>query len=71
MAEHSARAAFVAALTDRRRNGIALAIALAAVASAVAIDTPLAYYGAGLVAFSVYMAWFILAAVEWIGLADF
>lgn len=71
MTDERARAAFVHALTDWRRNLVAVAIAALGFVVAWAIDTPSAYYGAWLVAFSVYMAWFVLAAVEWVRQADF
>ncbi len=71
MTEEQARAAFVHALTDWRRNLAAVTIAALGFLAAWVIDTPSAYYAAWLVAFSVYMAWFVLAAVEWIRLAEF
>lgn len=50
--------------------------ALAVIASAFAVahwvvGSPSARYAAILVAFAVWMAWFVLTAVEWIRHADF
>lgn len=38
---------------------------------AYVLGTKEAYYGAALVAFTIWMAWFVLMAIEWIQLADF
>jgi hypothetical protein len=59
------------ALADRWRNLSALVLAGAAIAFAVAIDTSVAYYGAGLTVFAVWMAWFVLVAIDWLRVADF
>ncbi len=50
--------------------------ALAAVAALVGIGSlssspPLVRYGAWLVAFAVWMAWFVVVAREWISRADY
>ena len=71
MTKHPAQAALVEALADARRNGVALGLAGAALGSAVLLGTDEAYFGAGLVVFTVWMGWFVLTAVEWLRRADF
>jgi hypothetical protein len=66
-----ARAALRAALSDWRRHAVAVALAAGAFAVAELIAAPTARYGAYLVAFAVWMAWFVLTAVEWLRRADF
>ncbi|WP_435347145.1 hypothetical protein [Haloarchaeobius sp. HRN-SO-5] len=66
-----AQDALVAALTDWRRNLVALGLVVALVAVAAAVRSPMAYYGAGLASFVVWMAWFVLASVDWLHRADF
>jgi hypothetical protein len=63
--------ALVAALTDWRRNLVALSLVLGLVAVATALQTRVAYYGAALAAFVVWMVWFVLVSVDWLQRADF
>jgi|GEM_PF-383441 fatty acid desaturase len=71
VSERPATDALVAALDDWRRNGLALAAAIVAFAAAVAVGSAPAYFGAALVVFCVWMAWFVLTVIDWIGHADF
>lgn len=71
MSERPARAALVGALLDPRRHVLALAAVAAAFGFAVALASDVAYYAAALVAFVVWMAWFVLTAIEWLERADF
>jgi len=69
--ERPATDALRAALGDWRRNGLALAAAAVAFAAAASVGSAPAYFGAALVAFCVWMAWFVLTVIDWIGRADF
>jgi hypothetical protein len=71
MASRPAEAALWEALTDRRRNLAALALVAVAVGLATLVGSGGAYYAAALTAFTVWMAWFVLMAIDWIRLADF
>ena len=71
MSERPAETALRAALADWRRHAVAVALVVGAFAAAELLGTPSARYGAYLVAFAVWMAWFVLTAVEWIRRADF
>ena len=54
------------------RNLTALVAVVAILATAyLLVPHPLVKYGAWLVVFSVWMAWFVAAAREWIANADF
>ncbi|EMA43449.1 hypothetical protein [Halococcus saccharolyticus] len=54
-----------------RRNLTALAAATAVLVSAyVLVSHPVVEYGAWLVVFTIWMLWFVLAAVEWLSQAD-
>lgn len=53
------------------RNLAALAVGGAIVAVAVLAADPLVRYAAWLIAFAVWMAWFVTVAREWISRADF
>lgn len=54
------------------RNLTALVAIVAVLATAyLLVPHPLVKYGAWLVVFSVWMAWFVAAAHEWISNADF
>lgn len=64
-------AALSGALRDWRRNAVALVLVLVLVAVALAHGSRVALYGAGLAAFVVWMAWFVLTAVDWLERADF
>lgn len=53
-------------------NLAALAVVAALVGGAYLVaSSPLVRYGAWLVAFAVWMAWFVVVAREWISRADF
>ena len=72
MSDRPGRTAVRAALADWRRHLVAVAMVTAAVAVAeFGFGTSSARYGAVLVAFAVWMAWFVLTAVAWIRHADF
>lgn len=71
MTEQPARAAVVAALSDRRRHAAAVAAVVVAFAVAAATGVPGAYYGAALVAFTVWMAWFVLTTIDFLRRANF
>ncbi|MEF8841580.1 MAG: hypothetical protein V5A62_08130 [Haloarculaceae archaeon] len=71
MTEQPARAALLAALSDWRRHAVAAVLVVAAFAVAELLAAPTARYGAYLVAFAVWMAWFVLTCVEWLRRADF
>jgi hypothetical protein len=64
-------AALSVALGNRLRNLAALVLAAVAVGVAVAVDSRVAYYGAGLTVFAVWMAWFVLTAIDWLRVANF
>ncbi|WP_137287124.1 hypothetical protein [Halorussus salinisoli] len=54
------------------RNLAALAVVVALLGGAYfLVPHPLVQYGAWLVAFAVWMAWFVAVAREWISKADF
>ncbi|MFC5971551.1 hypothetical protein ACFPYI_09430 [Halomarina salina] len=72
MADPSARDANRAALGDRLRNRLALAVVtLTAFVAFVLVPDQRLQYAAALVAFTVWMAWFVAAAVDWLSRADF
>lgn len=71
MSDPAARRALLAALGDRRRNLAALLLVCVALAVAVSVESPLVRYGAALVVFTVWMGWFVLAAIDWLRHADF
>lgn len=71
MSGQSARDALRAALADWRRHAVAVGLVVAGFALAASVGTPEARYLAALFAFSVWMAWFVLTAVEWIRHAEF
>ena len=71
MTNRPARTAFLAAFADWRRHLAALALVAAAVGVASTLGSSVAYYGAALVAFSVWMAWFVLTVIEWLRHAEF
>jgi hypothetical protein len=59
-------------LGPNRRNLVALAAAVAVLVSAyVFVSHPVVEYGAWLVVFTIWMLWFVLAAVEWLSQAYF
>jgi len=59
------------ALKDWRRNVVALVLVVAPLALALVAGSRVALYGAILAAFVVWMAWFVLTAVDWLERADF
>ncbi|MFB6156608.1 MAG: hypothetical protein ABEJ34_02045 [Haloferacaceae archaeon] len=71
MSGKTARGALWAALADWRRHAGAVALVVLAFAAANAVGTPEARYGAYLVAFAVWMGWFVLTCVAWIERAEF
>lgn len=71
MAEQPGLAALVAALGDWRRHAVAIAIVAVAFGFAVVAESTVAVYGAALVGFAVWMAWFVLTAIAWLDRADF
>ena len=71
MTERPAWSALRAALADWRRHAVAAALVVAAFAVAELLAAPTARYGAYLIAFAVWMAWFVLTTVEWLRRADF
>jgi hypothetical protein len=71
MTDRPARAAAIAALGDWRRHAVAVTIVAAGFAVASVVGVSGAYYSAALVAFTVWMAWFVLTAIEFLRRADF
>lgn len=71
MSSQPARAAVVAALSDWRRHAVALAVVAVGFGAAAAAGSAGAYYGAGLLAFTVWMAWFVLTTIDFLRRADF
>lgn len=72
MSERPAGTALRGALGSWRRHLAAVALVAGGFAvTHYGVGTPVARYGAYLFAFCVWMAWFVLTAVEWIGRADF
>jgi hypothetical protein len=66
-----ARGALATALADWRRHAAAVGLVVLAAVVALGVGTSVARYAAVLFAFSVWMIWFVLTAVEWIRHADF
>ena len=71
MSGSTGETALVEALRDRRRNTAALLGVVVTLAIAALIGTNVAYYTAVLIVFSIWMAWFVLACIEWLKRADF
>ncbi len=71
MANNLGEAAVVAALKDWRRHAMALVVIGIAGGIALLIGSREAFYGAALIAFSVWMVWFVLTAIEWVKRANF
>lgn len=69
--DRPAETALREALTDWRRNLSALALVALAFGLAALSASPGVQYGAALVVFTVWMAWFVLTAIDWIRRADF
>lgn len=59
------------AVRDWKRVGAALSVVVGGFGLATVVATPTAMYGAWLLAFSVWMALFVVTAVEVIGKSDF
>lgn len=70
MPNYPARAALMEALRDWRRHAAALAGVALAFGVASSLGSNVAYYTAALITFTIWMAWFVLTAVEVIRLAD-
>lgn len=71
MSGRPGRTALVEALGDWRRHAAAVAVAAAALGAAALVGSRVAFYGAALVVFTVWMVWFVLTAIEWVRRADF
>jgi hypothetical protein len=71
VSDRAATDALSFALADRWRNLSAVVLVVAAIGFAVSFDSRVAYYGAGLTVFTVWMAWFVLVAIDWLRAADF
>ncbi|WP_336036708.1 hypothetical protein [Halobacterium yunchengense] len=71
MTDRPARAAAAAALSDWRRHVAAVAVAAAGFSAAAASGVDGAFFGAALLAFTVWMAWFVLTAIDFLGRANF
>lgn len=69
MAEESVMEGIKVALSDWRRNGAALAAVVLSFGVASLVGSPIAYYAAALVAFCIWMAWFVVTGVEFIRIA--
>jgi hypothetical protein len=64
-------AALLEALRDWRHNVSAVLFAVGVLAVATHVGTKGAYYAAGLLIFTAWMAWFVLTCIEWVTLAEF
>ena len=71
MNDRPAGSALRESLTDWRRNLAALAVVAVALGVAAISASAGVQYGAALVVFTVWMAWFVLTAIDWIRRADF
>jgi len=71
MADPNARRALRAVFAERERNLLALVAAALALWVARTAGSLSVRYAAYLVLFTVWMAWFVLAAVTWLHYADF
>jgi hypothetical protein len=56
---------------NRRNVGALVAVTLALVAGYLVFPGQVSAYGAWLVVFAIWMAWFVLAGIEWLRNADF
>ena len=63
-AEVPVRVAVVRALTDWYRNAAALALVAGTYGVAATLGTSIAFFAAGLVVFTVWMAWFVMTVVD-------
>lgn len=71
MSNRPATTALATALSNWRRHLVAAALVVAAFAIASVLASGTAYYAAALSSFAVWMAWFVLTAVDVIRNADF
>lgn len=71
MSNQPARTAVVAALSHWQRHAVAVAAVAVTFGVAAASGVSGAYYGAALIAFTVWMAWFVLTTIEFLRRADF
>jgi hypothetical protein len=71
VSERPARSALAASLRNWRRHLLAAGIVVAGFGVAAVLGSDVARYGAVLLAFSVWMLWFVLTAVDWIRRAEF
>jgi hypothetical protein len=56
---------------NRRNVGALVAVTLVLVVGYVLVPGPISAYGAWLAVFTIRMAWFVLAGIEWLRNADF
>jgi len=56
----------LAALGDWKRNAVAFAAIVAVFGGAALTSSQVALYGAGLVAFTIWMGWFVLTGAEFL-----
>lgn len=68
MAEESVRAAVVISLRAWKRHVAALLVVVAAFGAATLLASDVAFYAAALVAFTAWMAWFVLTGVHFLRL---
>ena len=64
MSNRPVRVDVASALLEWRHHAAALAIVVAAFGGAAVVGSRMAYYAAALVAFTVWMAWFVSVAVD-------
>lgn len=68
MTEESVRDAFVVSLKAWKRHAGALAVVVVAFVAASLLASDVAFYAAALVAFTTWMAWFVLTGVQFLRL---
>lgn len=68
MTDRSVRAALVVSLRAWKRHAGALAVVVVAFAAAFLLASDVAFYAAALVAFTTWMAWFVLTGVHFLRL---
>lgn len=56
---------------SRRNVGALVAVTLALAVGYLVVPGAVSAYGAWLVVFAIWMAWFVLAGIEWLHNADF
>lgn len=62
----SPRSALLTALRDWKRNALAFAAIVVVFGGAAWTSSQIALYGAGLVAFTIWMAWFVLTGADFL-----